>query len=339
MRNGSRSAHLMRIPPNFFSIPFGISGLAVMWRVMTRVHGAPAAIADALFLTAALVWLVLMGAMLERVVREPYSVLRQLRDPALSPFWALPPIVGMLLAVDLQPHAPADAKVVFVVFLGVTILSAGWITGLWIADDLDQSLLHPGYFLPTVAGGLLGAQGAAGLGLRDVGWLGFGLGMVSWFMLGSMILNRLMFVKRLPATLVPTLAIELAPPAVAGSAYLALHGSRPDALLYGLTGFAGLMVLVQVRLVPLYRRLRFTPGFWAFTFSWTAVASFALRWLEIERPAGEHLYARLIGGAATVLVAMVAIRSALAIVRGEFLPASTARSGVAGVQTGTSTAA
>ena len=33
-----------------------------------------------------------------------------------------------------------------------TILFGGWLTGQWIAADLDESKLHPGHYLPTVAG-------------------------------------------------------------------------------------------------------------------------------------------------------------------------------------------
>lgn len=69
------------------------------------------------------------------------------------------------------------------------------------------------------------------------------------------------------------LAIEVAPPAVAGDAYFGLTGGRIDTLAYLLAGYTVLMVLVQLRLLPLYLRLPFTPVFWSFTFSYAAVAA------------------------------------------------------------------
>jgi tellurite resistance protein len=153
-----------------------------------------------------------------------------------------------------------------------------------------------------------------------LGWLSFGIGIVCWLMLGSLIINRLFFTDTLPAAVVPTLAIEVAPPAVAGAAYFALHGPNPDAFAYGVAGYAALMVLVQVRLLPLYVRLSFTPGFWAFTFSWAAAAELALLWLRIERPASEVVWAALAGGAVSLLIAAIAARSLVAIGRGQFLP-------------------
>ena len=309
-----------QIPPNFFTIPFGLAGLAALWRLMTDFYASPPAIADGLFIAAAAVWLLLIAGSLGRLLRAPRSVLGELRDPVLSPFWSLPAIVGMLLAVGLEPHAYAVARVAFVVFLVATILLGGWLTGQWITEALDQTKLHPGYFLPTVAGGLLGAQGAADFGMPGLGWLSFGIGMLCWLLLGSLILNRLLFTKTLPAPLLPTLAIELAPPAVGGSAYFALHGPTPNSFAYALAGYAVLMVLVQIRLLPVYARLKFGPGFWAFTFSWAAVAGLLLRWLAIEHPAGETLYAALTAGAVSLLIAVISTRSLLAVAGGSFLP-------------------
>ncbi len=53
----------------------------------------------------------------------------------------------------------------FIVFFVATVLFGGWLTGQWIAGELDESKLHPGYYLPTVAGGLIAADGAAGFAL------------------------------------------------------------------------------------------------------------------------------------------------------------------------------
>ena len=66
------------------------------------------------------------------------------------------------------------------------------------------------------------------------------------------------------------------------------------------------MVLVQIRLLPSYARLRFSPGFWSFTFAWCVDAGLALRWLRIERPSGQAVYAAPAAGGVSLLVAGVA---------------------------------
>jgi tellurite resistance protein len=318
--NGCGVKVLTRFPPNFFAIPFGLAGLANVWRLMADFNGTPGAVSDVLFIAAAVSWLVLAGDALGRLIREPRAILAEMRDPVLSPFWSLPWIVGMLLAIGLEPHAYGAAKAAFAVFLVATILFGGLITGEWIIMERDPSKFHPGYLLPTVAGGFVAASGAGGFGLRGLGWLSFGIGVVSWLVLTSLTLGRLLFVTMLPAALVPTLTFEAAPAALAGNAYFELHGPVLDAAVYGLTGYLVLMVLVQLRLLPVYCRLKFTPGFWSFTFPWAAIAGFALTGLHIERPAGQTAYAVLALAAVSLLIGAIAARSLVAIARGQFLP-------------------
>ena len=321
---------LRRVPPNFFAIPFGLAGLGVVWRAMAASYGAPAAMPDALLALAASVWLLLVVCL---IARSPRQVAAGISDSVLSPFFALVFIVPIVIAGGIATDAPSLAKGLFIAAVIPAALIGGWLTGQWIAGDVDEAKAHPGYFLPTVAGGFLAAQVASHVGLRSVGMLCFGVGMVCWFVLGSVVLSRLLFRTALPAPLVPTLAIEVAPPAVAGGAYFALHGLRADTVSYALAGYAVLMVLVQLRLLPLYLRLRFAPGFWAFTFSWCAVAILALRWIELEHPAGQRLLAWLVCSAATVLVGGIAMRTVLEAARGELVPPPGQRSSAAGATT------
>lgn len=313
-------ARLVKAPPNLFSIPFGLCGLATVWRSMTELHGTPAAVSAVLFILAAAVWLVLLAAAATRIAPRPRRLVEEITDSALSPFWALPAIVGILLSVGLEPYAEGPAKVLFLVFFVVTILYGGWVTGQWIVGDLDQAKFHPGYFLPTVAGGFVGAEGCAIFGLDGLGWLSFGMGAICWIMLGSVIVNRLFMVRMLPPPLVPTLAIELAPPAVGGLAYLQLHGAVADPIAYVFAGYTGLMVLVQLRLIPLFARAPFSPAFWSLTFAWCAAAALAIRWLGIEHPSGETLWATLVAVTASLLVLAIAARTLVELRRGGFLP-------------------
>jgi len=78
--------------------------------------------------------------------------------------------------------------------------------------------------------------------------------------------------------------------------------------------------LAQLRFVPLYARLRFSPGFWAFTFSYAAAATDALLWITIARPPGATGYAIAVVTLITVFVGAIGVRSILAVVRGELMP-------------------
>ena len=194
------------------------------------------------------------------------SLMRDLVDPVAAPFAALATVTPMLLAAEgLYPHAPSAGRALFDAFLVLTVLLGGWFTGQWIYGDLEPDTFHPGYFLPTVAGGLVAAVGAGQVGQQRLGEAMFGLGLICWLVLGSVIMGRLLLRPVLPPPLLPTLAIEVAPPAVASLAYFALRGVRIDAFAAAVAGYGMLIVLAQLRLLPAFLKLRFMPGTWAFT--------------------------------------------------------------------------
>jgi tellurite resistance protein len=83
-------------------------------------------------------------------------------------------------------------------------------------------------YLPGGGIGFVGSEAAYAIGLHGIAGLFFGIGVITWVFASSMVLSRLQYRPRLAAPLTPTMAIELAPPAVAGSAYFLLHPGRPD---------------------------------------------------------------------------------------------------------------
>ena len=117
------------------------------------------------------------------------------------------------------------------------------------------------------------------------------------------------------------MAIELGVPAVAGSAYFALAGPTVSFVACALGGYAVLMALVQVRLIPVYRRLSFTPGAWSFAFAYAAAAADALAWLTIKKPPGATGYAIAVITLLTAFVAWIAFRTVVLAVRGQLFPA------------------
>ena len=82
-----------------------------------------------------------------------------------------------------------------------------------------------------------------------------------------------------------------------------------------LGGYAVLMALVQVRLIPIYRRLSFTPGSWSFTFAYAAAAADALIWLAITKPPAATGYAIAVIALLTAFVSWIAFRTVALAVR------------------------
>jgi tellurite resistance protein len=307
-----------RVPPSFFGIPFGLAGLGDVWHAAAPSLRVSPAVADGIFIAAAAVWVILLAGYLAQGWQQ---ILADFGDPVLGPFVSLVVITPLPLAAALAPSAYFAARLLVIIFVVLTAVLGGLITGQWIATKIDYDASHPGYFLPTVAGPLVGSAAAAAVGLHDVAWTAFGTGTISWLVLGSIVLNRLFFRPALPAPLLPTMAIEVAPAIVAGVAYFAIDGGRVDFAARALGGYAILMVIAQLRLVPVYARLSFSPGFWAFTFSYAIVATDAVLWLKAARPPGATTYMIVVVTLLTVLIVAIAARSIVALARGQFFPA------------------
>jgi tellurite resistance protein len=310
-----------KIPVNFFGMPFGLAGLGEVWTTLAGYRSAPALVGEVLFLFSAAVWIVLVIGYLRHLIARLSTLVADLRDPVAAPFTSLAVITPMLLTSQgLYPHAALAGQVVTDVFLVLTVLLGGWFTGQWIYRPVDIDRFHPGYFLPTVAGGLIAAGAAGAVGQPRLGEIMLGLGALCWVVLGSVILGRLLLRPMLPPPLQPTLAIEVAPPAVASLAWFTLRGEAIDVVAAALAGYGLLMVLAQLRLLPAYLRLPFMPSTWSFTFSWAAVVTVALVWLQDGQPAGYRAWQYLLVVTITLLVGGIAARTAIALARRELLP-------------------
>jgi tellurite resistance protein len=306
-----------RVPPNAFGVAFGLSGFASVWRAAGPVLGIPSGVPDGLFILTAAVWLVLIVAY---AAQRPARLRADFRDPVLAPFLSLPAIVGMTLSASLATVAFTAGQALVIVFLVIALAFGGWLTGQWVVEVLDHDHMHPGYFLPTIAAGSIGASAAIQVHLHAAADAAFGVGVISWLLLGPTVLSRLFFHPHMPAALAPTLAIETAPPAIAGVAYFALTHGTIGLVAYSLGGYAVLMAVMQMRFVPLYMRLRFSVSTWAFTFSYAIAAEYALEWINLTKVAGGAAYAAILVAFITLLVGGIGARTVVAIMRGQFLP-------------------
>jgi tellurite resistance protein len=310
-----------KVPLNIFGMGFGLAGLATTWRIAVTLDLAAAWIAIALVIAAASVWAMSVVLYTRYVVSHPGALQHDLQDMTVGPFASLAIITPVLLVANgVAPYAHQAATIMIDVLIVLVVLLGGWYTGFWMRGGADLDRLHPGYFLPTVAGGFVASAGAAEVGQQRLAQVMFGLGLICWAIVGSMILGRLIFRPPLAAALTPTMAIEVAPAAVASIALFLASDGRVTSPIMILAGYGILMVSAQIPLLPRYLKLTFSLGTWAFTFSWAAVASATLFWVASQHPAGERVWSYLVLAAITTLIGAVAYRTLLSAAHHRLLP-------------------
>lgn len=298
-----------RIPLNTLAIAFGLAGLAGTWSAAVDQLGMPGILGECFWVVAAIAWVWLIVAHLRRGARSAESLGSQLRNPAQGAVAALVPAVGMLLGNHLFGFWKVGGGILIVVCLVASLAFAGWHLSHWANGRTGVDAIHGGYFLPTVASGYVAAISFADLGLTGPAIGAFGIASLFWVVIFTVLMFRLASRPPLPAPLVPTMMIMLAPPALGGEAWFAIEGLHSDPVADFLAATLVLLAAMQIALLPTYRRLPFSLGFWSFTFPLAAAATSTIDWMSIAHPAGWQGVDVAVLAAVTVIIAAIAARS------------------------------
>ncbi|WP_172582581.1 hypothetical protein [Subtercola boreus] len=294
---------------NTLAIPFGLLGYAGTWNAARTAFGWEAWVTEPFWAlaTAALIWLIIAHTIRGRHTSS--TLADQLRHPAQGPIAAIFPASVVLLGAHLYPSIPIAGAILVYSGAASGFVFAAWLTTLWIRKQVPVEAIHGGYFLPTVAAGYISAGAFAAIGNMLFAIAAFSMGTFFWIVIFTILLARLALVAPLPGPLTPTLAILAAPPAVGGMAWLAMNGRTLDWVTVALLGATIFMVLIQIALIPTYRKLTFTLGFWSFTFSMAAVASQTIVLSDLARYPGWQVVAIAALAAVSVLIIVIAIKS------------------------------
>ncbi|MBT2555718.1 transporter [Arthrobacter sp. ISL-5] len=296
---------------NTLAIPLGLAGLAQVWSVATSALGLPVELRQAFWLIAAIAWIWTLAVHLHRGTRSDQPLSHQLMHFAQGPLAAILPIAAMLLGAGLHRTIPIAGTVLTLISIAAAVAFAAWILSFWMRGEMPLESVHGGYFLPISAAGLVGALTAAETGLDWLAVGSFAVGIFFWLVISVFFLLRLALRPAMPAPLVPTLAIMVAPPAVASAAWLTISGGQPNHLFEGLTAMTAFMVLIQLMLLPRYGTLPFSLGFWSFTFPAASVAALAITWLHLLQPFAWQAITVGVLAAVTILVVSIATKSIL----------------------------
>lgn len=303
-----------RVPLNTLAIPFGLAGLAQVWSVAASALGLPFELGQAFWLIAAIAWIWTLAVHVHRGARTDQPLSHQLTHFAQGPLAAILPIAAMLLGASLHRAFPLAGTVLTSISLAAAAAFAAWILSFWMRGEMPLESVHGGYFVPISAAGLVGALTAAETGLDWLAVGSFAVGIFFWLVISVFFFLRLALPPAMPAPLVPTLAIMIAPPAVASAAWLTISGGRPNQLFEGLTAMTAFMLLIQIMLLPRYRALPFSLGFWSFTFPAASVAALAITWLHLLQPPAWQAITVGVLAAVTALVVTIATKSILLLI-------------------------
>lgn len=238
-----------------------------------------------------------------KTLRHPAAVAAEWRHPVRLAFFPAISISLLLIATALRPHAPALGEYIWIIgAIAQGGLTLAVISG-WIGKRAFQPMhISPAWFIPAVGNVVVPVAGV-GFGYTEVSWLFFSTGMLFWVLLLTLVMNRLIFHDPLPARLLPTLVILIAPPAVGFLAWLQLNGGEIDAFARMLFYAAVLFAAIVVTQVPGFVRLPFALSWWALSFPAAALTLATLRYGTLMQNPGYVMW----GGVGLALVVIIVV--------------------------------
>ena len=306
---------LMHVPVPLFAMSMGLAGLGLAWRGAAETLAWPAAIGEGVLALAAAVFLataVLYGL---KAMRHTASVVAEFRHPVRVNFFPCISISLMLLAVAALPYADPPARILGGLGAAVQFVFAVVIFRRWIVNNIEIQHSSPAWFIPVV-GNIVAPLGAVPLGLIEIGWFFFAVGMVLWIVLFPIVINRIIFHHQMAEKFLPTLFVLLAPPAIGCSSSVLLSGGELTVLARVLFHVGLFITAVLISMAPLFARVPFSLAWTAYTFPTAAMAAAALRYHAlVPGPVTQNIAVALLL-LSSAIIALVAVRVARPVAAG-----------------------
>ncbi|HUE19234.1 MAG TPA: SLAC1 anion channel family protein [Stellaceae bacterium] len=314
----SKLAHL---PVGLFGAAMSLAALCGAWRLAHVMWVTPIFISEAIGALAVIAFIAMVTAYALKMTRHPARALAEFRHPVQGPLFATFFIALLLLPIVLYPYMLGFAQAMWCVGAALMLGFTTLIVHRWLNQQQGIDHPTPTWFVPVI--GILNIP-AAGFfrdvpAVRELGLLAVGIGLVFALVLFTLVFARLVLRPALPAPLVPTLGILIAPFAVGFVGYTGAIGEVDRLASYLFYVGLFMAVVMAPRLIRQAWRGPFRTSWWAVSFPLAALAVAALRYAEARPlPILQGLAAVILGLVSLVLLWLV-VESLIHILRGDLL--------------------
>jgi tellurite resistance protein len=298
-----RPARLEFFPISFFSVVMGLCGLTIATQKVEELAATGRVVSTALLVVTLAAFLLIAITYAAKLVRHRAACVGEFNDPIRISFFPAFSIALLLVSISLL-RASLELSLVFwctgvVLHLVFTLV----ILTVWVQQSkFEIQHMSPAWFLPVVGNILVPIAGVTHAPV-EISWFFFSVGLVVWTILQALVFYRIFFHHPLPAKLLPTLFILLAPPAVALIAYVKLSGNLDSfaMVLYYYALFLFVFLAIQFGML---RSSRFFLSWWAYSFP---VAALAIASALMYHETGSALYQTITLVVFAVLVVIIGI--------------------------------
>jgi len=264
----SKIKHLRikNFPISFYSVSLGLAGFAVAWQKAEAILGLGWGVSYIIFTLVVLMFLITSFVYILKWIKFPEEVKKEINNPVKINFYPIIAKVFLLLSIFLLGwKMMALSKVLWIIG---AILQFGFSISMisaWMhKTHFELKHISPALFIPIVGNIIVPIAGVTHFP-AEISWFFFSIGFCLWLIFTTIVFNRIIFHEPLPAKLIPTFFILMAPPAIGFIAYVKLTGHVDifAKLMYYFSLFLFFALLAQVKY---FSKIKFFLSSWAYSF-------------------------------------------------------------------------
>ena len=304
---------LKYFPITLFASVMGLAGLSIVLLKMAHVlHFSSAWGETLLYLVSG--WFVILNIMYGlKWIKYPEEVKIEYNHPVRMHFFPAYSICYLLFAIAYLSVNPGVSRVTWWIGAVIHLLLLLRTLYSWFHKSYKLQAFNPAWFIPVVGPILVPVAGVQ-VADPEISWFFFSVGIIYWIGLLAILLYRVIFHDPLPAKLVPTLFILIAPAAVGFIAYIKLtHTLDPFSRI--LFYFGIFTVLMLFTMADKFAKVPFFISWWAYTFPLDAVTLATTLMYELTHVVFFKVLAGVFMGFTILVILIVFIKTLQAVGR------------------------
>jgi tellurite resistance protein len=259
------------MPISLFATVMGLAGLTIATQKAEHLLGWEHTLSLLFLGLSVLVYVLVFIGYAIKIVRYPQAVTHEFNHPIRLSFFPASSIGLILLSIATLPLSADTAFYMWAIGSAVQLVFTLVILSNWMHHEQFQiGHSNPAWFIPIVGNILVPIAGVE-LGYIEVSWFFYSVGLMMWLPLLAVLLNRFFFHPMMPAKLLPTLFILIAPPAVGFISWVKLHGGNIDDMARILYYFALFTTLMMIPQFKYFAKVQFALPWWAYSFPVAAI--------------------------------------------------------------------
>ncbi|MBT7955546.1 MAG: hypothetical protein HN731_10155 [Rhodospirillaceae bacterium] len=317
--SSEHSSWLAYFPPTFFGAVMGVSGLGLAWRQAERLIGFSTLPGDIILIIGALILLIASLIYAVKMMRHPAALQADIAHPVKSAFLSAFPVALILQVSALAPIHLEVAEILWLIGAPASLLVNFYVFSRWYLVGEGVTRINSLWLIPA-AGSFLIAMAGKHVGYDEAAWFFFAIGVLFGGSLLIITIYRYIAEPILPDPLIPTYFVPIVPPGLMSIIYPMLTnwqmGDEISSFVRITFYFALFMLLFNLAMIRIFWRLKFSMGWWAYTFPLDTISAAMIIYAHATNNALMMEFGSILLHVSSFIILYILARTLIEIARG-----------------------